>query len=210
MKRKLRKLILGVSALAIMYGTMANCFGKFPLVRKIYELNQLVGDKAGGGYLGRFISTVVMWICILLPIYGIASFLDIIIFNLIEFWTGSPLFIKSGQSIGHESSVLLVPVDANTLRMDMSGRESLYFLKDKPYQAFVLRNGQYVVLEGKLSETGYAEFVANNEVVATGHLSPGEMIALESHVRREKHLAAETLQKPDAVASLPDLAPSHL
>ncbi|MBL8020125.1 MAG: DUF3332 family protein [Leptospirales bacterium] len=210
MKRKLRKLILGVSALAIMYGTMANCFGKFPLVRKIYELNQLVGDKAGGGYLGRFISTVVMWICILLPIYGIASFLDIIIFNLIEFWTGSPLFIKNGQSIGHESSVLLVPVDANTLRMDMSGRESLYFLKDKPYQAFVIRNGQYVVLEGKLSETGYAEFVANNEVVASGHFSQSEMIAVESHVRREKHLATEALQKPDVVASLPQLAPSHL
>ncbi|MCE9598589.1 MAG: DUF3332 domain-containing protein [Spirochaetia bacterium] len=211
MKRKLTKLTLWLSAIAIMYGTMANCFGKFPLVRKIYELNELVGEKAGGGYLGRFISTVVMWVCLILPIYGIAGFLDILIFNLIEFWTGTPLFMKSGQTLGSNSSVLMVPVDANTLRMDVAGRESLYFLKDKPYQAFVIRNGQYVPVEGRLTESGYAEIVANNQVIVTGQFSQSEMIAVESHIRRERQLAAESTAKPGIeVAKLPAFAPSHL
>jgi hypothetical protein len=40
-----------------------------------------------------------MYVLYIIPVYGIAGFLDLFIFNLIEFWTGSnPMAMKVGES----------------------------------------------------------------------------------------------------------------
>lgn len=75
---------------------LTSCFGKFALVRMLYQFNDGLGGKDLGG---RFIKSIVMWVMLILPIYSIASFIDIIILNLIEFWTGSnPIAMKEGES----------------------------------------------------------------------------------------------------------------
>ena len=57
------------------------CYGKFALVRKVYAFNGSIGDK--------FLRSLVTWIFIWLPVYGLAAFVDFIVFNTIEFWTGT-------------------------------------------------------------------------------------------------------------------------
>jgi hypothetical protein len=66
------------------------CYGSFSLTKKVYEFNGNVGDK--------FINTVVFWVLNIVPVYSIAVFLDAVLFNLIEFWTGSnPLAMNEGD-----------------------------------------------------------------------------------------------------------------
>ncbi len=74
--RKIISLFLVICLFSV-YG----CFGKFNLTRKVYDINAKVGDK--------FLRSAVTWAFIIIPVYGIAAFLDFVLFNTIEFWTGS-------------------------------------------------------------------------------------------------------------------------
>jgi len=74
-------------------GTMliqTGCFGSFSLTHKVYDFNADVGDK--------FVNTVVFWAFCIIPVYETTSFLDIVLFNLIEFWSGSnPIAMNEGD-----------------------------------------------------------------------------------------------------------------
>jgi len=70
------------------------CFASFQLTRKMWEFHDGI---AGDGLGGRFIKTILYWF----PggiVYGIGGFVDLIIFNTIEFWTGSnPIAMNEGD-----------------------------------------------------------------------------------------------------------------
>ena len=71
--------ILGVVLAA---GMLANgCYGPCTLTRKIYHWNGQVSSD-------RWIVEGVFLVCAWLPVYGIATLADAVIFNSIEFWTG--------------------------------------------------------------------------------------------------------------------------
>ncbi|MCB0834032.1 MAG: DUF3332 domain-containing protein [Bacteroidetes bacterium] len=78
--------------LAVVVGStsLASCYGKFALTRKLYTWNGTLGNK--------FVNTLVMWVLWIVPVYGIAGLIDIVALNTIEFWTGSnPMAMKEGQ-----------------------------------------------------------------------------------------------------------------
>lgn len=62
--------------------TTSACYGKFMLTRKVYEINGQITDN-------KFVHSLVMWVFMIVPVYPIAGFADVVILNLIEFWTGS-------------------------------------------------------------------------------------------------------------------------
>ncbi|MEW6435228.1 MAG: DUF3332 family protein [Myxococcota bacterium] len=112
-----RRLLLG-GALAL---GASGCYGKFTLTKKLYDWNGSLGNK--------FLVWIVFVIFMLVPVYGIAGFVDIWIFNLIEFWTGSnPLgggaAVRSGggeaeRTVDHEdgSRTTMTRVDDKTVRV---------------------------------------------------------------------------------------------
>jgi hypothetical protein len=67
-----------------------NCYGGFVLTKKINNWN--------GGLENKWVKSIVnVPICIF--VYGITGLLDVVVFNLLEFWTGSnPLAMKEGES----------------------------------------------------------------------------------------------------------------
>jgi len=58
----------------------AGCFGKFQLTRKVYDMNQSIEEK--------YLRSATTWIFVIVPVYGFAALLDLIVFNVIEFWSG--------------------------------------------------------------------------------------------------------------------------
>jgi hypothetical protein len=58
----------------------AGCFGKFQLTRKVYDMNKSIDDK--------YVRSAATWVFVIVPIYEVAALLDLIVFNVIEFWTG--------------------------------------------------------------------------------------------------------------------------
>jgi hypothetical protein len=83
MRKKIAPIALG---LALAIGTQG-CYGRFQLVRSLYKWNGTVGEK--------FVNELVFLGCIILPVYSIAGFVDAVILNTIEFWSGkNPMTAK--------------------------------------------------------------------------------------------------------------------
>lgn len=88
--KKIRKTAF-VMALGSLMVSQSGCFGEFALVRKVYTWNQ---DVSGS----KFVQTLLFYAMNIIPVYGIAAFVDVIILNLIEFWSGSnPLAMNEGD-----------------------------------------------------------------------------------------------------------------
>jgi hypothetical protein len=58
----------------------AGCFGKFQLTRKVYDMNKSIDEK--------YVRSAATWIFVIVQVYTVAALLDLIVFNVIEFWTG--------------------------------------------------------------------------------------------------------------------------
>jgi hypothetical protein len=58
----------------------AGCFGNFQLTRKVYDMNQSIEEK--------YLRSATTWIFVIVPVYGFAALLDLVVFNVIEFWSG--------------------------------------------------------------------------------------------------------------------------
>lgn len=56
------------------------CTGSFNLTRKVYNFHRAQSDK--------WMDELVFLVVAILPVYGIATFVDAVIVNSIEFWTG--------------------------------------------------------------------------------------------------------------------------
>lgn len=72
---------------AVAPSLMVGCYGRFPLTHAVYRFNGEVTEN-------KWVHSILMWIFIILPVYDIAIIGDIIILNLIEFWTGDTLEIS--------------------------------------------------------------------------------------------------------------------
>jgi len=75
-----RAAILTVTAAALV--TASGCFGSFNLTRKLWGWNKGVSDE-------KFVRELVFLGLNVVPVYSIAGFIDVIVTNSIEFWTGT-------------------------------------------------------------------------------------------------------------------------
>ena len=87
----MKKIFFLASAISIMV-TQTGCFGSFTLVKKVYEFNQ-------GASSDKIVQTLLFYALNIVPVYGVASVVDIFVLNLIEFWTGSnPIAMSEGAT----------------------------------------------------------------------------------------------------------------
>ena len=86
----MRKMILMVVLVSLLTLTMSGCFGQFVLTRKVYEFNQTIDNP--------FVRSILFWVMNFVPVYGVAVWVDVVILNLLEFWTGAnPLAMNEGE-----------------------------------------------------------------------------------------------------------------
>ena len=95
----MRKIILMFLLVSVMTMSMVGCFGNFSLTKQVYDFNRNI-DNA-------FVRSILMWVMFIVPVYPIATWIDVVILNLIEFWTGdNPIAMNEGESqtqfIAHE------------------------------------------------------------------------------------------------------------
>jgi len=65
---------------AVVGALSAGCFGNFQLTRKVYDMNKSIDEK--------YVRSAATWIFVIVQVYTVAALLDLIVFNVIEFWTG--------------------------------------------------------------------------------------------------------------------------
>lgn len=87
MTKLAKKFILFLLIVGVTLTSFANCFGKFSLTRKVYAFNEGI---MGSDWAGKIVRTLIMYVYFFIPIIaGLVFFIDIVILNLIEFWTDS-------------------------------------------------------------------------------------------------------------------------
>lgn len=87
--KSLKKMFAAI-VIATIVLTQVGCFGSFPLTRQVWEFNRDVG--------GKIAQEAVFLAFMIIPVYGVTTFIDFWILNTIEFWTGdTPMSMKEGE-----------------------------------------------------------------------------------------------------------------
>ena len=145
-KKVQKKLIISLLILSVFL--TGNCFGKFSLVRKFYDITSDItfGQQ---GKMGGLIKSIFMIIFLFIPVYGISAFVDIILFNLIEFWTDkNPLAINekaNEELVSNNGTSITKKINGN--RMDLIVKnnekiETIILFKDKPGKFYIEKKNQ--------------------------------------------------------------------
>lgn len=91
MNRIVKLVSMAMLAIILTVG-VAGCFGNFAATRKVYQFNESFGDK--------WMNQIMFWVLFVVPAYEIAGFADVVLFNTIEFWTGSnPIAMAPGEEV---------------------------------------------------------------------------------------------------------------
>ena len=100
MKKSVLAVVLAVSLMS------SSCLGSFAAFNNLKDWNMQVSDS-------KFVNNLVFWGLNIIPVYGLFFIGDTLIFNVIEFWSGSnPIAMDDG-----ETEVQLVEFEGNTYEL---------------------------------------------------------------------------------------------
>lgn len=115
MQRQVRQVAAAVAVAMLASG----CFGSFTLTRKVYNFNETVSSD-------RWVRELAFLLMVWIPVYGVANLADAIIFNSVEFWTGSnPLTAADASGAKTQRIVRKDGEAVLTSRMGAQGQELL-------------------------------------------------------------------------------------
>ncbi|HMV42513.1 MAG TPA: DUF3332 family protein [Leptospiraceae bacterium] len=198
MKKFFQKFILLLLMVGITLTSFANCFGKFSLTRKVYAFNEGIG---GGDWAGKIIRTLLMYVYFFFFIGGLVFFIDIVILNLIEFWTDSnPLglneynkegkYVKSFSKDGETLKLTYINF-GQKLYIDMSNGE-------KSEQLVVLRSEKgkfFKEKDDKLEEVSIDSINVGSKMIlrmaTNGKLESSKVVETKDFKQLESKYAGE-------------------
>jgi hypothetical protein len=104
-----RAAVLSLTAVALL-GSSA-CFGSFNLTRKLWGWNKSVSSE-------KFVRELVFLGLNIVPVYSVATFLDAVVINTVEFWSGkNPVNMSSTIKVDSATKVKTVGVVKDGLRI---------------------------------------------------------------------------------------------
>lgn len=187
------KTIKRTIAVCLVGALLTSCFGSFKLTTSLWEWNSQVGDK--------FVNELIFLAFVIIPVYPVASFVDAVVLNTIEFWSGdNPMSMKEG-----EKDQQIVEIDGKQYRMtaerhkmtiedleDANAKTELIYREDD--QSWYVKKGdewqKLVELEmkdGKIISYNY--YQPNGQVQ---HLEPGfNPLAVQQELQSEMTLALQ-------------------
>lgn len=112
---KKRFMVVATAALVGSSIMFSSCIGSFSLFNKLLSWNRSVSDK----WINELIFIVIS------PAYGVASFVDVLILNSIEFWTGDNPVSAQVQEIETEKGQFTVTTDANGHKIQKEGSDEI-------------------------------------------------------------------------------------
>lgn len=84
----MRRVVLSILA-GVLLATSASCYGPFRLTKKVHAWNGTLGND--------IVEEIVFLAFVIIPVYGVCGFLDGVVLNTIEYWTGNVL-ITEGEA----------------------------------------------------------------------------------------------------------------
>ena len=99
-----------LTLLAGAMGTSA-CFGSFNLTRKVWSFNKKVSDE-------KFVQELLFLGMNIVPVYSVAGFIDAVVANTVEFWTGkNPISMASTIKLDSVTTVKRYVMEKDGVRV---------------------------------------------------------------------------------------------
>ena len=118
----MRKTFLALGLAATLF--LSSCIGSFALYNKVLDWNQSLGSK--------FVNEVVFLALSIVPVYEVSLFVDGVVLNTIEFWTGSNPVASNTQTIDTENGKYLVQgTDNGYTIINENNDESIRLIQDE-------------------------------------------------------------------------------
>ena len=134
----------------------SSCLGSFSAFNNLKDWNQGVSDS-------KFVNNLVFWGLNIIPVYGLFFLGDTIIFNVIEFWSGSnPIAMQEG-----EQETQMVERDGNTFEMTATKNRMQVTVVEGP------KKGNKIDLVYKPSEKSWNAVRPNGEIIKLSSLEEG-------------------------------------
>jgi hypothetical protein len=161
---------------------LSSCLGSFQAFNNLKEWNSGVSES-------KFVNNLVFWGLVIIPVYEVFLVGDAIIFNVIEFWSGSnPIAMKPG-----ESETQTVMRDGNTYEMVATTNRIRIKVIDGP------EFGEKLELFYKPDDKSWNAIRPDGEIIRLSsfrdgfylvYLPDGEEIQLDATQTREQGLAS--------------------
>ncbi|MDG3582587.1 DUF3332 domain-containing protein [Galbibacter pacificus] len=172
--------ISGALAMSIL---CSSCLGSFSAFNGLKDWNQGISGN-------KFVNNLVFWALWIVPVYEIFMLGDLIIFNVIEFWTGSnPIAMKEG-----EKETQVVEKDGNTYKMTATKNRMQIAIIAGP------RKGEKVDLVYKPDQKSWSAIKPNGEVIELASFKDGFYVV--NLPNGEKVQIDPTMPRDEAVAYL--------
>lgn len=176
MKKSVLAVVLAVSLMS------SSCLGSFAAFNNLKDWNQDLSDS-------KFVNNLVFWGLNIIPVYGLFFLGDTIIFNVIEFWSGSnPIAMDEG-----ETEVQLVEFEGNTYELTATknrmavhvlegpkagGKIEMFYRPDEKSWNAIRPNGEIIPLS-RMEEGMYIVYMPNGkEVIIRDDMERQEGLAL--------------------------------
>ncbi|QLE01447.1 DUF3332 domain-containing protein [Galbibacter sp. BG1] len=170
--------ISGALALTVL---CSSCLGSFSAFNGLKDWNQgVTGNK--------FVNNLIFWGLNIIPVYGLFFLGDAIIFNVIEFWTGSnPIAMKEG-----EKETQIVENNGNTYQLTATKNRMQIAIIDGA------KKGEKVDLVYKPDAKSWSAIKPSGEVIELSsfkdgfyivNLPDGEQVKIDAEMPREEAVA---------------------
>lgn len=134
----------------------SSCLGSFSAFNNLKEWNQGVSDN-------KFVNNVLFWGLNIIPVYGLFFAGDALIFNVIEFWSGSnPIAMEEG-----DEELKMVEKDGNTFEMIATKNRIQVTVVDGP------KKGKKIDLVYKPGEKSWNAVRPNGEIIKLSSFEEG-------------------------------------
>lgn len=165
--------------------SVTSCYGPFNLTKKLHKWNGSLGDK--------IVNELVFFGMLVVPVYEATLFLDGVIFNSIEFWTGNnPIDMAEGESdtkIVHSGNndYEITAVMNKFIVKELNSNESAEFIFEPSEQAWYLLNENGKVKLASLTREGSTDIV-------NLQLPDGEVLSFNPENFSNKEVIKQTIK----------------
>ena len=153
------------------------CTGSFNLTRKVYNWHRSQSDKWSDefGFL----------VCALIPIYGISTFADAIVFNSIEFWTGkNPVEMSSVEpttkQVKQGDSQATISYNRANQQLTIASADKPTVTVEKEGNMMVTKDSSGKMLSASLMNAQGQFLVLNQNLELVKSYSPEEIQAMKA------------------------------
>ena len=134
----------------------SSCLGSFRAFNNLKDWNQGATDS-------KFLDNLIFWGLNIVPVYGLFFLGDALIFNVIEFWSGSnPIAMKEG-----ESETQMVEHEGNTFKMVATKNRVQVTVVEGP------KKGKKIDLVYKPDEKSWNAVRPNGEIIKLSSFEEG-------------------------------------